>query len=141
MTDLYRIKSAEIMHETIDGEVVIIHLDRGIYYSSDGAGALLWGQLEQGSSLDALAAWAGQLFTGAPAEIRPAIEAFVSQLLEEGLIDLTASEDAPPPVAGAVPAGGIPWTDPVLQKYTDMEQLLLLDPIHEVEDTGWPNVN
>lgn len=141
MTDLYRIKSTDIMHETIDGEVVIIHLDRGIYYSSDGAGALLWGQLEHASSLDSLSAWAGQHFAGSPAQVRPAIDAFVSQLLEEGLIALTASDEVLSPVAGAVAAGSIPWTDPVLQKYTDMEQLLLLDPIHEVEDTGWPNVN
>jgi hypothetical protein len=26
-----------------------------------------------------------------------------------------------------------------LHKYTDMEELLLLDPIHDVDETGWPN--
>jgi hypothetical protein len=26
----------------------------------------------------------------------------------------------------------------VLQKYTDMADLLLLDPIHEVDEQGWP---
>jgi hypothetical protein len=29
---------------------------------------------------------------------------------------------------------------PALEKYTDMEELLLLDPIHEVDETGWPNI-
>ena len=28
---------------------------------------------------------------------------------------------------------------PKLSKYTDMEQLLLLDPVHDVDETGWPN--
>jgi hypothetical protein len=28
---------------------------------------------------------------------------------------------------------------PVLNKYTDMQDLLLLDPIHEVDERGWPN--
>ena len=30
---------------------------------------------------------------------------------------------------------------PILQKYTDMQDLLLLDPIHEVDEAGWPHAN
>ena len=26
-----------------------------------------------------------------------------------------------------------------LGKYTDMQELLLLDPVHEVDEAGWPN--
>jgi hypothetical protein len=28
----------------------------------------------------------------------------------------------------------------MLQKFTDMQDLLLLDPIHEVDESGWPRV-
>jgi hypothetical protein len=28
---------------------------------------------------------------------------------------------------------------PGLQKYSDMQDLLLLDPIHEVDEMGWPH--
>jgi hypothetical protein len=32
------------------------------------------------------------------------------------------------------------FEQPVLEKFTDMEDLLLLDPIHEVNlQSGWPN--
>jgi hypothetical protein len=32
------------------------------------------------------------------------------------------------------------FTQPVLEVYTDMQDLLLLDPIHEVdEEAGWPS--
>jgi hypothetical protein len=27
---------------------------------------------------------------------------------------------------------------PLLRKYTDMRDLLLLDPIHDVDEQGWP---
>ena len=27
----------------------------------------------------------------------------------------------------------------VVDRYNDMRELLLLDPIHDVEETGWPN--
>ena len=30
------------------------------------------------------------------------------------------------------------WQAPLLQKFTDMQALLLLDPIHEVDSAGWP---
>ena len=40
---------------------------------------------------------------------------------------------------GGPPASKPDFQEPALQKYTDMEDLLLLDPIHEVDDTGWPN--
>ena len=31
-----------------------------------------------------------------------------------------------------------PYTAPAVQKYDDLEDLLLLDPIHEVDEAGWP---
>jgi len=33
-----------------------------------------------------------------------------------------------------------PFTKPELHKFTDMQDLLLFDPIHEVDESGWPNV-
>jgi hypothetical protein len=27
----------------------------------------------------------------------------------------------------------------VLERYTDMQELLLLDPIHDVDESGWPH--
>lgn len=30
------------------------------------------------------------------------------------------------------------FEEPIFHKYTDMEDLLLLDPIHDVDETGWP---
>ena len=34
--------------------------------------------------------------------------------------------------------GSIPFDAPILKRYTDQQELLLLDPIHEVDDIGWP---
>jgi hypothetical protein len=30
------------------------------------------------------------------------------------------------------------FTPPLLHKYSDMQELLLLDPIHDVDEAGWP---
>ena len=31
-----------------------------------------------------------------------------------------------------------PFQPPVLQKFRDMQDLLLMDPIHDVDEAGWP---
>jgi hypothetical protein len=31
------------------------------------------------------------------------------------------------------------FVEPALNKYTDMQELLLLDPVHEVSEAGWPS--
>ncbi len=38
---------------------------------------------------------------------------------------------SPPAIQGA-------FAPPRLQRYTDMQDLLLLDPIHDVDEVGWP---
>jgi hypothetical protein len=32
------------------------------------------------------------------------------------------------------------WSSPVLSIYDDMQDLLLLDPIHDVDESGWPAI-
>jgi hypothetical protein len=44
-------------------------------------------------------------------------------------------------VATAVPAARQPYEAPALHKYNDMQDLLLLDPVHDVDETGWPNIS
>jgi hypothetical protein len=138
MSDSLRIDATNVMHETIDGEVVVIHLDSGTYYSFDAVGAHVWEALATGATLEALVESVVARYRGDPEAIAAGVGAFVERLREESLVvvDPLAGE----PAAPAPPAAPSEiYAAPVLQKYTDMEQLLLLDPIHEVEDAGWPN--
>ncbi len=72
--------------------------------------------------------------------VEPAVTRFVERLLEEALL-VAANGDGP---AAAAPARAERRRarlvrEPRLDKYTDMQELLLLDPIHEVDERGWPN--
>jgi len=63
---------------------------------------------------------------------------FLSRLIKEGLVAPADDEDditaiRPRPI-GAENA----FSAPLLEKYSDMQELLLLDPIHEVGERGWP---
>jgi hypothetical protein len=33
------------------------------------------------------------------------------------------------------------WVTPQLIEYSDLQDLILVDPIHDVEESGWPNRN
>jgi hypothetical protein len=142
MTDVYRVDAAKIMHETIDGEVIIVNLDNGLYYSTEGVGTRIWQGLAGGdASLDALIAEARSGYTGEAEAIASGVGGFVKRLVEEKLIlAVPGNGAARPGPAGTASGGTQPFSEPVLQKFEDMEALLLVDPIHEVMEDGWPHV-
>ena len=127
----YRINSPGVIHETIDDEVVIINLDKGHYYSLDGCGARIWTGLIGGVAPADVAAG----FEGDAATAVAGVRELAAELEAEGLI-VPAEGDSPAPL----PDGPTLTFEAVkLQRYSDMEELLLLDPIHEVDQQGWPH--
>jgi hypothetical protein len=140
----FSINADRVVHETIDGETIIIQLETGTYYSLEGAGAAIWTMLAAGSSTDDVAEELQRSYEASPEELAGATTELVRELRREGLL-----EDNPDPAEREVPAKAAmtnssngaraPFDPPTLKKYTDMEYFLLLDPIHEVAGSGWPN--
>lgn len=129
----YRINAPDVIDESVDGEVLIVHLGTGAYYSADGLGEVVWRHLAAGHSPASLAA-ALHAQPGA-ASLDDSLAAFVGGVIGDGLLvpdegqGATGAVNLPAPL----PPGGL-----VLNKYTDMEALLLLDPVHDVDAGGWP---
>jgi hypothetical protein len=44
----FTVNSPEVIEESVDGEVLIVHLGTGAYYSSDGAGEFIWRRIAAG---------------------------------------------------------------------------------------------
>ncbi len=135
MSERFRI-GPEIVHETVDGEVIAIDLDNGSYYSLAGSGPLIWELLAVGASeaelREALAAKFGDVDA-----IAGDISALLEQLRESGLIVEAEGEEGV--VIGAAEAGDAEtYETPRFERYTDMKDYFLLDPIHEVDTAGWP---
>ena len=137
----YRINTPAVVHQTIDGETVIIHLDRGLYYSLDQVGAAVWGVIQSGATLQELTDQMKQRFAGAG--IEAAVAAFVGELRKEDLVveDKAARQDEGPAAAAAdtFPVASSAFAPPVLHRYSDLQDLLVLDPIHQVDEAGWPD--
>jgi hypothetical protein len=136
-TAVYRIASTEIVSDVIDGEAVVVNLSTGAYYTLNATGAMVWDLLRRGCLRAGLHAAACELLSGDVGAVREGCDAFVARLLAEGLIAVDDDPGAAP--ADRPAAAPMPFVPPALVKYTDMEDLLSLDPVHEVNDLGWPH--
>ena len=126
-----RINTPSVNHQSIDGEVIAINLATGAYYSFRSLAAALWERIDAGVAPEAILAEVVALYG---AEARPAVEAFLRQLADDGLtVDGRGGASTTPP---PLPPSFVP---PVFEKFTDLQDLLLLDPIHEVDEIGWPH--
>jgi hypothetical protein len=137
----YRLRRAPIIHDTIDNETIAINQLTGAYYSLEGASAFAWQRLADGASAADIADALAQTYDGEQASIAEAAQAFVAELLDEQLIvaDTDTGADADRVVQSRTYARtGRPFSGLRLQRYTDLEVMLLADPIHEVDATGWP---
>ena len=136
----FRVNSPNVIQETIEGEVIIIDLKTGTYYSLRDSGAAVWEAIEQGADEDGIAAELQARYDASEEEIRDAVRQLLAELEGEGLV--RAEEGVADRSATATAANGsarLPFAAPVLEKHTDMQDLILLDPVHEVGAQGWPH--
>lgn len=135
----YRLNSPDVVQEDLEGEVIVVHLVSGSYYSLTKSGADVWKRLVAGQTAGAIVDQLAEITDGTPAVIGPAVDQFVADLVAEQLLVSAAAGSAGLPMAAvATPAERIPFEAPRFEKFTDMQELLLVDPIHEVAEAGWP---
>jgi hypothetical protein len=119
--------------EDMGDEIVALNVDTGIYFSMRGLAAFLWRDLDAGHSLE-------DLF----GHVRDAVgsdtgaKVFTDQVVHYGLMRETARAPVgtSPKIADALlkDRGEI-----VLEVFDDMKDLILSDPIHDVDEAaGWP---
>jgi hypothetical protein len=135
LTKRYELNNPPMIAELVEGEVIAIDLERGSYYSLLGAAAQVWGSIVAGRSAQEILA----AVVPAPAAglLGGSLLGFVEVLLAEQLIRPAGPQ--PPPGAPIAPLA--PWPAETLrfERFTDMQDLLVLDPIHEADnETGWP---
>ena len=140
---VYQPNTSRITYEVIEGEVIIVDFDSGAYYSINALGSVIFNWVVQGMRLGEIICTLENHYIQTDHNIVQAVNEFLQALLDDGIIVRNAGTSAHI-VEGASEMLGedlletIQFTDPVLEKYTDMEELLLLDPIHEVDEEGWP---
>jgi hypothetical protein len=122
--------------DTVDDETVILDSSTGVLTLLVGIGPQIWERLVGGADRTALLAEIAATF-----DDDAATEAgvFLDDLLTAGLV-VELDELAP---AGAAPSA---WSEtyraPKVERYDDIADIMMMDPIHEVDRTrGWPHVS
>jgi hypothetical protein len=128
-----------VVHETIDGETILIHMGTGTYYSIEGAGSDIWNLASAGHAKQRIVDQIADRYGADTDLVTHCVETLTAELIDEELL-----LSAPNGVEDAIelPAvAGVPFSEPVLAKYTDMQEFMLVDPLHDVDlAAGWPHV-
>ena len=135
----YRLNSSNVVHDTIDGEVLAIRSDTGTYYSMQGPTATAWCALISGAGIDAMAEAVAAHHDVDVDIVDVALTALGAELEAEALL-LGGDADDAATIELPIETRGQAWEPLRFEKYTDMQDLLLFDPIHQVEPSGWPAV-
>jgi Coenzyme PQQ synthesis protein D (PqqD) len=139
----YSIEKTGIVYEILKNEVIIVNFTSGNYYALVHIAGLIWQMLEKQISAEAIEEFLCTQFGCEKSKAASDVQGLIDELLAENLISLNkepanAATEAKNPIDLAAIQG---WTydPPRLTKFTDIQDLLLLDPIHEVTEEGWPN--
>jgi hypothetical protein len=126
LADRYAPDENEVTAKVLDGEAIIINLLTGVYYSMDGAGALVWQGIEQSATVGEIVDALSARTPSERARIESDILALVEQLLAEKMLKPAAS----PTATFLLEVSSLPstWTTPELVVYRDMAEVLALDP-------------
>lgn len=131
----FGINYPNVVAEAFDGEWVIVNLATGTYFSLDGSAAVLWPHAIAGLTLEEFVERAGRIYPAAGPELSRDIEDFHEQLRAHSLV---RPVDAEPTTDVDVSPSSNDYAAPRMGVHADLQDILLLDPVHDVDAAGWP---
>jgi hypothetical protein len=140
----FGVPSRRVAADVVDDEVVIVDLETGSYYTTEGAGCDAWRLLAAGVSVAETTAALRSRYVD-DGEIEEYVAALVAAFTGKGLLVPATGPSDETVDLGPVRGLLAPVSDPApfaavdVVAFDDMQSLLLLDPVHEVDDRGWPH--
>lgn len=126
-----------IISDLFGDEVVLVNLESGIYYSLRGSSAQVWIRIQNNYSLQELNEELSELYQIGLEELSDEVMKFVQNLMSQSLIKIAdTSERNQITLNPNMPK--LDFTSPELEVFSDMQEILLLDPVHDVNKEGWP---
>jgi hypothetical protein len=128
-----------LISQQFDSEVVLANYQNGVYYNLDGSAAQIWLGLKVNRTVEEIGSALAAATGGDVTSITQQVRAFVDSMLAEGLIANGAADTGSetsinpwtPVLSGAFVA-------PEFQRFDNLRELLLMDPVHDAGEEGWP---
>lgn len=133
----YNIFDNNIISDVFGEEVVLVNLESGVYYSLRYSATQIWNRLINQYSPTEILTDLIQIYQVDENDLMSDINLFFTQLLEDKIIKI-ASETEKKSIEFNSKGILVNYTSPVVEAFSDMQEILLLDPVHDVDKSGWP---
>jgi hypothetical protein len=134
MVKAYVQNTEAVTSETFETETVIINFLHGSYFSLDGSASTIWDSLatpRPGAQLI-------PALVGDDALAAHEIQSFLNALVAENCLSVVDVDENTIETIENLRLD--PYVRPAIQIFHDLKELIVLDPVHEVDEiAGWPH--
>jgi hypothetical protein len=124
-----------LISQQFDSEVVLANYQNGVYYNLDGSAAQIWLGLKANRTVEEIGSAIAAATGGDVPSITQQVQSFVDSMLAEGLIAEGTPEPSIETWAPVLPGA---FAAPEFQRFDNLRELLLMDPVHDAGEEGWP---
>ena len=137
--EYYKLNEPDASYQIFDKEALVINLKTGKYYSLQNVAGDIFKLLLTGNTVQGCKNKIGEAYKVDVNSIFADIDSLIKKLIEEEIVTPSAEQQIQQDIVVNLITSS-EYTVPVLEVYDDMQDLLLIDPIHEVDTKkGWPN--
>lgn len=137
MSTYYIIDNDVTLSEKVDLDTVVINLSNGCYYNFNATASYIWELIGAGTSKDEIVTQYSDSFKLSKEETDSEVSEILNTITSGDLARLVTEK----PVVAIQPVEIPAYITPQIETFDDMQEMLLLDPIHEVTEKGWPYKN
>lgn len=139
MTPAYQLNTQTFASQVFAEEVIVLDVNQGTYFALSGNAPQAWPGLVSGEAIPNVAAGIAVHTGQEPGKVEADLSAFVVAMVEEKVLI---------PLGAGQPAQALASEEEYLSdylgfvwdKHSDLDELLVLDPIHDVSpEKGWPH--
>jgi hypothetical protein len=132
-----------LISQQFDSEVVLANYQNGVYYNLDGSAAQIWLGLKVNRTVEEIGSALAAATGGDVTSITQQVQAFIDSMLAEGLIandaaDARSETSIETSIETWAPVLSGAFVAPEFQRFDNLRELLLMDPVHDAGEEGWP---
>ena len=134
-TQCFECNAPDVVFENFGDEMILLNLQSGRYFSLSPTGTYYWECISQGvPDAEAVARMAAAY---PDASVALDLEALLGDFIAESLVRRSQNARA---ISDVTITAQLPaeYVRPEMARYTDLQEMLLLDPVHDVGEAGWP---
>lgn len=135
---MYKLNEEKMFYDYADGQAVVINYQTGMYYGMNLLGSAILDRIIAGKNVDEILT-AVKALPQCPPDIAERVHIFVKELQDkEIIINGPTVPGGAEPLASEVAEDGFELR---LDMFAEMSDLLLADPVHDVDmQVGWPKL-